>query len=233
MPVHEKPKKRVAARTAPVAGAPVAAVRRARMTNVERTARTRKDLLEAAVDCLFRHGYGATTTHLVAEVAGLSRGAMMHHFPTKADLMEAVVRYAWEREVAITDEALDKIAPGMPRYRALIDEHWDTVRAAPNTAINEIRIGSRSDPDLAAKLQPIMVEIAREYGHFVSKIIREAGLEPTEDLRGLTVTWVLGLTMLNFYWAAEPNPKMAASLLTTLKAQQEEMIQRQLAARKG
>jgi AcrR family transcriptional regulator len=204
------------------------APRRARMTNVERTARTRKDLLEAAINCLFRHGYGATTTHLVAEVAGLSRGAMMHHFPTKADLMEAVVRYAWEKEVAITDAALEKIEPGLPRYRALIDEHWDTVRGPENTAINEIRIGSRSDPELAAKLQPIMVDIAREYGRFVGAKIREAGLEPDEDLRGLTVTWVLGLTMMNFYWAAEPNPRMEASLLSTLKGLQEDMIQRQL-----
>lgn len=226
MSVIEKPKKRALAKV--VAPAPP---RRARMTNVERTARTRKDLLEAAIDCLFRHGYGATTTHLVAEVAGLSRGAMMHHFPTKSDLMEAVVRYAWEKEVAITDAALDKVEAGLPRYRALIDEHWDTVRGPENTAINEIRIGSRSDPELAAKLQPIMADIAREYGRFVGAKIREAGLEPDEDIRGLTVTWVLGLTMMNFYWAAEPNPKMEASLLTTLKTLQEQMIQRQLAAK--
>lgn len=198
------------------------------MTNVERTARTRKEVLKATVDCLFRYGYGATTTHLVAEVAGLSRGAMLHHFPTKSDLMEATVRYAWEREQEITEAALLKIEPGLPRYRAMIDEHWDTVRAPENTAINEIRIGSRSDPELAKVLQPIMADIAQEYGRYVGAKVREAGLEPTEEIRGLTITWVLSLTMMNFYWAANPNKKMEASMLSTLKALQEELIAQQL-----
>lgn len=206
--------------------------RRVRMSNVERTAKTRKDLLEATIDCLFRFGYGATTTHLVAEMAGLSRGAMVHHFPTKADLMEAAVRYAWQKELATLEANLAKVEPGLPRFRAMIDQHWDTVRRPEDTAINEVRIGSRSDPALAEIVHPIMAEIAGDYGRYVSHHIREAGLEPDEELRGLTVTWALALPMMNFYRAAEPNKRMEYSLLSTLKAWQDAIIDRQLAKKK-
>lgn len=214
------------------ASAKVGGPRRVRMTNVERTARTRRDLLEATIVCLFRHGYGATTTHLVAEIAGLSRGAMVHHFPTKAALMEAAVRYAWEKELATLETNLSKVEPGLPRFRAMIDQHWETVRRPEDTAINEVRIGSRSDPEMAKVVQPIMVEIASDYGRYVSHIIREAGLEPDEELRGLTVTWALALPMMNFYRAAEPNQRMEDSLLATLKGLQETIIERQLSKRK-
>jgi AcrR family transcriptional regulator len=201
--------------------------RRTRMSNVERTARTRKDLLEATISCLFRHGYGATTTHLVAEIAGLSRGAMVHHFPTKAALMEATVRYAWDKEMQTLRDALAQFEPGLPRFRAMIDQHWATVRRPEDTAINEVRIGSRSDPVLAKMVQPIMADIASDYAHYVGSMIREAGLEPDDELRGLTVTWALALPMMNFYRAANPNPRMEESLLATLHRMQDEIIERQ------
>ena len=69
---------------------------RTRRTQAERSAATRKVLLDAAVNCLFENGYGATTTLMVAEAAGVSRGAMLHQFPSKADLMAFVVEADFE-----------------------------------------------------------------------------------------------------------------------------------------
>jgi AcrR family transcriptional regulator len=212
------------------ADSPPDALQRIRRTNVERTAQTQRGLLEATIDCLCRLGYGATTTHLVAETAGLSRGAMNHHFPTKADLMVAAVRYAWEKEFAEIDAELAKVTAGLPRFRAMIDVHWDIVQRPEDTAIHEVRIGSRSDPLLAQAVQPIMASIASDYAHYVGTQIRQAGLEPTEELRGLTVTWALALPMMAFYRAANPNDRMEQSLLATLKGMQESLIESQLGA---
>lgn len=208
------------------------AIQRTRRTNVERTAQTQKGLLEATIDCLCRFGYGATTTHLVAEIAGLSRGAMNHHFSTKADLMVAAVRYAWRKEFAEIDAELAKVAEGLARFRAMIDVHWDIVQRPEDTAIHEVRIGSRSDPVLAQAVQPIMADIAAEYAHYVGSQIRHAGLEPTEELRGLTVTWALALPMMRFYRAANPNERMEHSLIDSLRTSQERLIQAQLSAAK-
>jgi AcrR family transcriptional regulator len=203
------------------------AIARTRRTNVERTAQTQRVLLEATVDCLCRLGYGATTTHVVAERAGVSRGAMNHHFATKADLMVAAVRYAWDKEFSEIDAELARFETGLTRFRAIIDVHWEIVRRPEDIAIHEVRIGSRSDPMLAQAVQPIMADIASDYAHYVGTQIRQAGLEPNEALRGLTVTWALALPMLAFYRAANPNERMEHSLLTSLKEMQESFIRQQ------
>jgi AcrR family transcriptional regulator len=211
-------------RTLRVVDATGATVTRIRRTNVERTATTQRGLLASTVDCLYRYGFGATTTHLVAEVAGLSRGAMMHHFRTKTDLMVAAVRYAWDKELSEIDAELAKVEAGLPRFRALVDVHWDVVQRPEDTAIHEVRIGSRSDPELAKAVHPIMADIATAYAHYVGAQVRQAGLQPTEEVRGLTVTWVLALPMMAFYRAADPNTRMEQSLLATLKRMQEAVI---------
>ena len=53
-----------------------------RRSNVERTATTRRKVLESTIACLYEHGYTATTTAMIAQHAGISRGALLHHFPT-------------------------------------------------------------------------------------------------------------------------------------------------------
>ena len=47
----------------------------------------RQRLLEACVECLVERGWSGTSTTLVSQRAGVSRGAQLHHFPTKNDLV--------------------------------------------------------------------------------------------------------------------------------------------------
>ena len=56
---------------------------RPRLTQDEKTAETRRRLLDAAIVCLIERGYSNTTTSEIAERAGLSRGAQLYHFPKK------------------------------------------------------------------------------------------------------------------------------------------------------
>ncbi|MCG7210513.1 TetR/AcrR family transcriptional regulator [Streptomyces arenae] len=68
----------------------------------DRSRATRQRLLEAAVACLAEHGWAGSTVAVVAERAGVSRGAAQHHFPTREDLFTAAVEYvAEERSTAL------------------------------------------------------------------------------------------------------------------------------------
>ncbi|MGW2961656.1 TetR/AcrR family transcriptional regulator [Streptomyces sp. NPDC001220] len=70
----------------------------------DRSRATRQRLLEAAVACLAEHGWAGSTVAVVAERAGVSRGAAQHHFPTREDLFTAAVEYvAEERSTALRD----------------------------------------------------------------------------------------------------------------------------------
>jgi len=71
----------------------VAASAKRRQTNEARSARTRGKVLDATIDCLLELGYANTTTTLISERAGVSRGAQLHHFPTKAELVAAAVEH--------------------------------------------------------------------------------------------------------------------------------------------
>ncbi|QKW07192.1 TetR/AcrR family transcriptional regulator [Streptomyces sp. NA04227] len=68
----------------------------------DRSRATRQRLLEAAVSCLAERGWTGSTVSVVAERAGVSRGAAQHHFPTREDLFTAAVEYvAEERSTAL------------------------------------------------------------------------------------------------------------------------------------
>src|SRR5690349_23327127 len=73
-----------------------------RVPKQDRSRATRQRLLEAAVACLAEHGWAGSTVAVVAERAGVSRGAAQHHFPTREDLFTAAVEYvAEERSAAL------------------------------------------------------------------------------------------------------------------------------------
>ncbi|MEV0182497.1 TetR/AcrR family transcriptional regulator [Streptomyces sp. NPDC050625] len=80
----------------------VSTAERDRLPKQDRSRATRQRLLEAAVACLAEHGWAGSTVSVVAERAGVSRGAAQHHFRTREDLFTAAVEYvAEERSTAL------------------------------------------------------------------------------------------------------------------------------------
>jgi AcrR family transcriptional regulator len=67
-----------------------------RRTQAERRETTRKQLLDAATKLIRQKGFGGLRTIEVASVAGVSRGALMHHFPSKHALVVAVLSHVNE-----------------------------------------------------------------------------------------------------------------------------------------
>lgn len=151
-------------------------VKRPRKTQAERSAATRKVLLNAAIKCLYEHGYGMTTTILVAEMAGVSRGAMLHQFPSKAELMTFVVEAVFDDEVKQYAKMLKGITDPRERLLAYPLATWKLQSRPAGVAVLEILQGSRSDPTLAKKLKPVQARIdkaaitalQREFPHGVS-----------------------------------------------------------------
>jgi AcrR family transcriptional regulator len=67
----------------------------------QRRGREAKDaILSAAIDCLLEDGYAATTTLRVQQRAGVSRGKLLHHFPSKRELLAAATRRLTEDRLA-------------------------------------------------------------------------------------------------------------------------------------
>src|SRR5690554_5529128 len=119
----------------PVAGA------RVRRSQEERSASTRARLLDATIESLIEVGYAGTTTTAVCERAGLSRGAQVHHFPKKQDLVVSAVAHLAARQA----EALRRRAAALPddgtpagRLAALVDLVAETFAEPIFTAALEL-----------------------------------------------------------------------------------------------
>src|SRR4051812_48926311 len=79
----------------------------------DRSRATRRRLLEACVECLAEMGWSATTVAVVAERAGVSRGAAQHHFPTREDLITAALEHMFDERIEQTrQEVLGAQAEG-------------------------------------------------------------------------------------------------------------------------
>src|SRR5262249_39808617 len=96
---------------------------RGRATQQERSRATQQRLLDATVDCLIEHGWARTTTTLIADRAGLSRGAQLHHSPTKTALVLAAITHLSQRRAAdLTAEAAQlPTEPSQERVGRVVD----------------------------------------------------------------------------------------------------------------
>jgi AcrR family transcriptional regulator len=116
----------------------------------DRSVATRKALLDAALECLVELGYAATTTIETARRAGVSRGAQLHHFPTKAQLLTAAVEHLLEQRTAEFRAALATVDPGADRLAAGVDLAWSMFQGPVFVAWVELWVAARTDPDLTA-----------------------------------------------------------------------------------
>ena len=133
-----------------------------RGSHADRTAAMRKRLIDAAIECICDLGYGATTLQVVTDRAGVSRGAVLHHFPNKVDLMVAIAEYAAGKQNRLVARLLADTEPGMDRYLKITMATWEAMIRPPAIALNEPMVGSRSDPKLRARF-PAVIEALEKY----------------------------------------------------------------------
>ncbi len=120
-----------------------------------KSVQTRIAILDAAIDCLQTHGYGRTTTQLIAEIAGISRGAMLHHYATKQDLIASVIDYTVYKRWEIFLDGIRALKdPARIQKMAGIEISWNSLQTPEYAAYLELAIAARTDPNLAKIFLP-------------------------------------------------------------------------------
>ena len=121
---------------------------------MEQRDRTREVLLDAAMMSLVVHGYAGTTTQRVQERAGVSRGALLHHFGSKAELFVAATHHVADLRLARIRE-IAAHAQGRPdARRQVIQAMREAMTGPPFQAAMELWTASRTDSELRAALLP-------------------------------------------------------------------------------
>lgn len=133
-----------------------------RQRQADRSRETRRKLMEATVECLVERGWAGTTTVLVAERAGVSRGAQLHHFRTRGELVAAAVEYVGAQAV---QDMLDRAAalPATGTRTAAVVEFIIEFFVSPLfTAALELWVAARTDPELTELVVGLQARLGRE-----------------------------------------------------------------------
>jgi AcrR family transcriptional regulator len=154
----------------------------------------RARLLDATVECLVDHGFGGTSTTLISERAGVSRGAQLHHFPTKNDLVVAAVEHLTEvRGVELNAAAAD-VPRGPHRTRDVLRMLGDHFASPVFTAALELWVAARTDASLSAAVSPLEQRIGRDTHRMTVELLGADESRPgVRELVQATLDLVRGL----------------------------------------
>lgn len=130
------------------------AARAAIPTRKEQHARTREGLLDATIRCLVEYGYAGTTTQRIQEAAGVSRGALLHHFPSKAELLVAAIHHIADIRLRHLGEVAADLGDGPEALAQLVQAIRSAMTGPPFQAALELWAASRTDTQLRAALLP-------------------------------------------------------------------------------
>jgi AcrR family transcriptional regulator len=148
---------------------------RPRRTQEERSAETRARLLDATITSLVEVGYAGTTTTLVCERAGVSRGAQVHHFPRKQDLVVAAVAHLAARRAEELRRRAESAtnAAGADRLDVLLEQIAEAFGGPLFDAALELWVAARTD----AELHRSLVEFERVAGRGLVSLWRDVAGE--------------------------------------------------------
>jgi len=138
-----------------------------------KSAATQLLILEATLRCFTKLGYFHTTTPAIAEEAGLSRGAMLHHFPTRMDVVRAAIAHLHAKRLKAFRAAVEGLPPGESRASAALRAHWEQLNHPLYAVFIELYVAARTDPELADVLEPAEAAFERELRATAMEVVPE------------------------------------------------------------
>ncbi|MEZ5559008.1 MAG: TetR/AcrR family transcriptional regulator [Pseudomonadales bacterium] len=189
---------------------------------------TRKAILDAAVDCFYELGYASTTTENIARKAGVSRGAMLHHFPTRFDLIRAAVQHLNQIRLAMFSEEEQRVQEGAEHSRIEegIDAYWQQLNTPAFVVFQELKVAARTDPELAKVLAPALKEFDEAWYEAVKQIFPDLALsEAFARTNYLTLYLLEGMASAKILGGPKvPEKKMLAWLKRELRRSYQDVL---------
>lgn len=137
----------------------------------DRSRATRARLLEAAITCLAELGYHASTVAVVAERAGVSRGAAQHHFPTRDDLFTAALEHVTHVRAEELRRELDELTGVRPSTAEVVDLTFSLYSGTLFRAALALWVAAAAETALREQIVPLEARIGREIHRVVVSLL--------------------------------------------------------------
>ena len=189
--------------------------------NAQRRAATRAKILGAGVRCLAEFGYAATSTPLVAKMAKVSRGSLLHQFPTKVDLILAVAAHAARSQGAFIRGELGERS-GRARFVGGVEAVWKSLQRPEAVALMELTLAARTDPELAERYPTFAHDVDAARHRARRRMAEGLGaperVDEVDALAHLTLAALRGLAMETvFIGQSTAEAERVVALLTDLR----------------
>lgn len=178
---------------------------------------TRVLILDAAIDCFFEFGYRDTTTEKIAKAAGVSRGAMLHHFASRFELIKATVQHLNDKRLEMFEREEGEVQADAVHSRIDegIDTYWRQLNTSYFVVFHELQVASRTDKELRSVLIPAIAAFDRRWYQASKAVFPDFALsEGFNHANGLTFFLLEGLAANQSTRQAKA---VAVQLLTWLK----------------
>ncbi|ALG86557.1 TetR/AcrR family transcriptional regulator [Gordonia phthalatica] len=148
------------------------------MSRKQQRERTHQVLLDATMRCLVEFGHSGTTTQRIQEEAGVSRGALLHHFGSKTELLVAAIHHIADVRMADVDGMIAGLGDGPDALRDMVTALREAMTGPPFQAALELWTASRTDPQLREALLPA----ERRLGEKIRTVFNEhSGISDPKD----------------------------------------------------
>lgn len=158
---------------------------------MERTAETRSRVIGATLDVLLERGYARCTTSDIADRAGVSRGALSHHFETKEALVAEAVESQLDESTAAIRSLADEVASGRLPLDVFLDRLWEMFRGRLFLVTLEHVTEARHNGPLRERLVPVVRDFHSALDEIWRSYFERAGLSEAEIETTLNATLCL------------------------------------------
>ncbi len=199
-----------------------------------RGAQTRASLRSATEVLIVEVGLEAVTAKAVAERAGVSRGAMLHHYPTRDDLVIDTAQHFWQRAKEVVDGQAVDLSAGRTDVETFICVLYQNVfRANALMTMLDFMVCGRTDTPVGTAVRRILTDLFQAYEALGIKALCKFGISP--DTARVTITLIMstlrGLRIQNNIAPDDTNVKAVLDMLTAAVTHQIDMAARTKASR--
>jgi AcrR family transcriptional regulator len=195
-----------------------------RRTQEERSSTTQAKVIAAAIDCLHRLGYAGTTTAAIASAAGVSRGAMLHHFPSKDELLIAVSSEVLTHSLQGLSAQLLAIEDPKERLLALPELAWNDILTPDYMAWLEIWLGTRGDDQLRAQFGHAYDVVNKQAAQAMRVMAAEAGIKDFARMERVRTVLLAALRGLAIEGAIVADTRRFNPVVVEMRAMLEQII---------
>jgi AcrR family transcriptional regulator len=175
--------------------------------------RTRSRILDQAARLVREMGYANANNAVIAEAAGLTRGALLYHFPTRESLIEGLVEHLSAQADALFADAARNRAPGADVAEHAIDSYWRLLHAPPLATMRELRSAARTDMAVRDRLAPVTAAFDRAEPESVMALFQPGSTPRSQAGRDLARFLLEGLANADLTYNSEVRVQRLISML--------------------